>query len=39
MISDAFQTQVYTDENGLKVIVEYRDNDDGKKVKVLTLPK
>ncbi|CAO3691706.1 unnamed protein product [Umbelopsis ramanniana] len=31
---DAFQTQVYTDENGLKVIVEYRDNDDGKKVKV-----
>ncbi|KAF7729219.1 translation initiation factor eIF3 subunit g [Apophysomyces ossiformis] len=31
---DAFQPQVYTDENGIKVIVEYRENDDGKRVKV-----
>ncbi|KAI8350369.1 eukaryotic translation initiation factor 3 subunit G-domain-containing protein [Blakeslea trispora] len=29
-----FQSQVYTDEDGNKVIIEYRENDDGKKVKV-----
>ncbi|KAI8091141.1 eukaryotic translation initiation factor 3 subunit G-domain-containing protein [Gilbertella persicaria] len=31
---DNFQPQVYTDEDGNKVIIEYRENDDGKKVKV-----
>ncbi|KAI9276276.1 eukaryotic translation initiation factor 3 subunit G-domain-containing protein [Sporodiniella umbellata] len=31
---DSFQPQVYTDEDGNKVIIEFRDNDDGKKVKV-----
>ncbi|KAI8637619.1 eukaryotic translation initiation factor 3 subunit G-domain-containing protein [Parasitella parasitica] len=31
---DSFQPQMYTDEDGNKVIIEYRDNDDGKKVKV-----
>ncbi|KAI8992161.1 eukaryotic translation initiation factor 3 subunit G-domain-containing protein [Mycotypha africana] len=31
---DSFQPQVYTDEDGNKVVIEYRENDDGKKVKV-----
>ncbi|OBZ90358.1 Eukaryotic translation initiation factor 3 subunit G [Choanephora cucurbitarum] len=31
---ESFQPQVYTDEDGNKVIIEYRENDDGKKVKV-----
>ncbi|KAG1046799.1 hypothetical protein G6F43_010728 [Rhizopus delemar] len=31
---DSFQPQIYTDDDGNKVIIEYRDNDDGKKVKV-----
>ncbi|KAI8147840.1 eukaryotic translation initiation factor 3 subunit G-domain-containing protein [Fennellomyces sp. T-0311] len=31
---DAYQPKVFTDENGIKTIVEFRDNEDGKKVKV-----
>ncbi|KAI8986317.1 eukaryotic translation initiation factor 3 subunit G-domain-containing protein [Pilobolus umbonatus] len=31
---DTLQPQVYTDDDGNKVIIEFRDNDDGKKVKV-----
>ncbi|RCH96601.1 translation initiation factor eIF3 subunit g [Rhizopus stolonifer] len=31
---DPFRAQVYTDDDGNKVIIEFRDNDDGKKVKV-----
>ncbi|CAO3704083.1 unnamed protein product [Rhizopus stolonifer] len=31
---ESYQPQVYTDDDGNKVIVEYRDNEDGKKVKV-----
>ncbi|KAI7907748.1 eukaryotic translation initiation factor 3 subunit G-domain-containing protein [Cokeromyces recurvatus] len=31
---DSLQPQVYTDEDGNKVIVEFRVNEDGKKVKV-----
>ncbi|KAI9267357.1 eukaryotic translation initiation factor 3 subunit G-domain-containing protein [Sporodiniella umbellata] len=31
---DSQLPQVYTDEDGNKVIIEYRENDDGKKVKV-----
>ena len=26
--------ETYTDENGIKTIIEYKTNDDGKKVKV-----
>ncbi|GAA5808914.1 hypothetical protein MFLAVUS_002313 [Mucor flavus] len=31
---DSYQPQVYTDDDGNKVIIEYRENEDGKKVKV-----
>ncbi|KAI9490936.1 eukaryotic translation initiation factor 3 subunit G-domain-containing protein [Zychaea mexicana] len=31
---DAFQPKVFTDENGIKTIVEFRENEDGKTVKV-----
>ncbi|CEP16669.1 hypothetical protein [Parasitella parasitica] len=31
---DAFQPQTYTDEDGNKVIIEFRENENGKKVKV-----
>ncbi|KAL1916794.1 uncharacterized protein VTP21DRAFT_5498 [Calcarisporiella thermophila] len=31
---DQFQPQIFTDENGLKTVIEYRINDDGKKVKI-----
>ncbi|CEG69608.1 Putative Eukaryotic translation initiation factor 3 subunit G [Rhizopus microsporus] len=31
---ESFQPQIYTDDDGNKVIIEYRDNEDGKKVKV-----
>ncbi|KAL0090089.1 eukaryotic translation initiation factor 3 subunit G-domain-containing protein [Phycomyces blakesleeanus] len=31
---DAFQPKAFTDENGIKTIIEYRENEDGKKVKV-----
>lgn len=32
---DAFQPKVISDENGIKTIVVYRDNEDGKRVKVI----
>ncbi|KAG0745985.1 hypothetical protein G6F57_008845 [Rhizopus arrhizus] len=31
---ESFQPQIYTDNDGNKVIIEYRDNEDGKKIKV-----
>ncbi|ORX53983.1 translation initiation factor 3, RNA-binding subunit [Hesseltinella vesiculosa] len=31
---DPYQTKIFTDENGIKHIIEYRDNDFGKKVKI-----
>ncbi|RUP49004.1 eukaryotic translation initiation factor 3 subunit G-domain-containing protein [Jimgerdemannia flammicorona] len=31
---DSFAPQIFTDENGIKTIIEYRLNDDGKKVKI-----
>ncbi|KAG2220285.1 hypothetical protein INT45_009900 [Circinella minor] len=31
---DAYQPKVFTDENGIKTIIEFRENEDGKKVKV-----
>lgn len=31
---DVFQPKVISDENGVKTIVVYRDNEDGKRVKV-----
>ncbi|KAG2199057.1 hypothetical protein INT46_007253 [Mucor plumbeus] len=31
---DSFQPQMYTDEDGNKVIIEFRENEDGKRVKV-----
>ncbi|KAI8376338.1 eukaryotic translation initiation factor 3 subunit G-domain-containing protein [Radiomyces spectabilis] len=34
LYTDAYQTQVFTDENGIKTIIDYRENDDGKRVKV-----
>lgn len=34
-ILDAFQPKVFTDENGIKTIIEYRENEDGRKVKVI----
>lgn len=34
---DSFQPQMYTDEDGNKVIIEFRENEDGKKVKVRLL--
>lgn len=33
-LTDAYQPKVFTDENGIKTIVEFRENEDGKKVKV-----
>lgn len=33
-ILDSYQPQNFTDEDGNKVIIEYRENEDGKKVKV-----
>jgi hypothetical protein len=31
---DPYQPKVFTDENGVKNIIEYKENDAGKKVKV-----
>ncbi|KAI7870805.1 eukaryotic translation initiation factor 3 subunit G-domain-containing protein [Spinellus fusiger] len=31
---DAFQPMAFTDENGIKTVIEYRENEDGRKVKV-----
>ncbi|KAI9263118.1 eukaryotic translation initiation factor 3 subunit G-domain-containing protein [Phascolomyces articulosus] len=31
---DAYAPKVFTDENGIKTIIEFRENEDGKKVKV-----
>ncbi|KAI9291263.1 translation initiation factor 3, RNA-binding subunit [Neoconidiobolus thromboides FSU 785] len=31
---DRYAPKSYTDENGLKVFIEYKDSDDGKKIKV-----
>ncbi|KAI7893776.1 eukaryotic translation initiation factor 3 subunit G-domain-containing protein [Mucor mucedo] len=31
---DSYQPQVYTDDDGNKIIIEFRENEDGKKVKV-----
>ncbi|KAI8060220.1 eukaryotic translation initiation factor 3 subunit G-domain-containing protein [Gongronella butleri] len=31
---DPYQTKIFTDENGIKHIIEFRENDAGKKVKI-----